>query len=580
MRRFLPGKGLAALLVLLAMVLLAGACAGAEPTPTPTPTPTLVPTPTPTATPRGAATPTPTQRVVLVATPTPSPTPTPPAAAPRKPEGSLSIALSTLGNQGWGGAAWSRATDRTWGHTMYEPLWGAAPGGVGPMLAKEWSLGGDGKTWTIKLREDVQFHKGYGNMTADDVVYYFPWVMENSAPGGSGPDFKAYFASLEKIDKYSLRIITKNVQPDTPAQYSRLGFRIGWIQPKAHLEKGVAYVRDNPVGTGPFEFVSARPNELKVRALEKHWRVVPSFRDVTFQEILEPSTRIAALKTGVADLIDVPLPLLSEVTKDRRMRTVAGKDVATANVVMCCIGMENVVFNDVRVREALNTSVDWPAIAAAVFSGQARPTGTYPLTPVTAGWEDLPPPPFNPTRARQLLNDAKFDFGRAIPLNSFAIAGVPDLPAMMEAAATYWQNIGLKIELRPIDSGTQRSLLQEGKLGNTLNASRSSAVPDASLYISSVFGDVGMIGEVASNGGGYDFPDEFDNLVKELRSALDPKANAAAANKVMRYWHDNHISIQALRVDLVYGMGPKIGSFTPLPGDTRLQDVAEIIRAQ
>ena len=49
------------------------------------------------------------------------------------------------------------------------------------MLAREWSVSPDGSTWTFNLNEGVQFHKGYGEMTAEDVI----WAMRQFGAEGS-----------------------------------------------------------------------------------------------------------------------------------------------------------------------------------------------------------------------------------------------------------------------------------------------------------------------------------------------------------------------------------------------------------
>ena len=40
-----------------------------------------------------------------------------------------------------------------------------------PMLATDWSMSPDGKTWTFNLRKGVQWHFGWGEFTAKDVVH-------------------------------------------------------------------------------------------------------------------------------------------------------------------------------------------------------------------------------------------------------------------------------------------------------------------------------------------------------------------------------------------------------------------------
>jgi ABC-type transport system substrate-binding protein len=41
------------------------------------------------------------------------------------------------------------------------------------MLAASWSVSDDFLTWTWKFHEDVQSHKGCGEMTAEDVLYSY-----------------------------------------------------------------------------------------------------------------------------------------------------------------------------------------------------------------------------------------------------------------------------------------------------------------------------------------------------------------------------------------------------------------------
>ena len=53
---------------------------------------------------------------------------------------------------------------------------------VEPDLAESWTLSPDGTVWTFKLKKGVQFHKGYGELTAEDVKFSFERQM-NRTPG-------------------------------------------------------------------------------------------------------------------------------------------------------------------------------------------------------------------------------------------------------------------------------------------------------------------------------------------------------------------------------------------------------------
>ena len=65
----------------------------------------------------------------------------------------------------------------TFGESMFAIKRDLTPG---PMLATEWSISEDFLTWTIKVREDVQFHKGYGQMTMEDVAWSYKEFHEGA----------------------------------------------------------------------------------------------------------------------------------------------------------------------------------------------------------------------------------------------------------------------------------------------------------------------------------------------------------------------------------------------------------------
>src|SRR5207247_10196250 len=88
-------------------------------------------------------------------------------AAARQPEGTLTVAVATFGNERWLPQLYVGAED-----VVLKPLWENllsrdAKGNLIPMLAEKWQVSDGGKTWRFQLRKGVQFHNGT-ELTAED----------------------------------------------------------------------------------------------------------------------------------------------------------------------------------------------------------------------------------------------------------------------------------------------------------------------------------------------------------------------------------------------------------------------------
>ena len=64
---------------------------------------------------------------------------------------------------------------------------------VVPMLAESWDISADGTTWTYHIRKGVQFHKGFGEMTVEDVVFSFGQIRDNEKHARASNARKIFF---------------------------------------------------------------------------------------------------------------------------------------------------------------------------------------------------------------------------------------------------------------------------------------------------------------------------------------------------------------------------------------------------
>src|SRR5881296_982929 len=110
---------------------------------------------------------------------------------------------------------WGTETPFAWRHVQAEkPLWDCVYDPLihrdpktfayRPGLATEWKPSNNMQTWTFKLRSSVQFHEGYGEMTAEDVKFTVEQNLKPDVPGGSAPFFRAQLDRVETPDKHTV----------------------------------------------------------------------------------------------------------------------------------------------------------------------------------------------------------------------------------------------------------------------------------------------------------------------------------------------------------------------------------------
>src|SRR5687768_2136062 len=104
---------------------------------------------------------------------------TPAAAAP---EGTLTVAVATFGNERWLPHLYVGAEDVVL-KPMFENLLTRDPksGELAPMLAERWQVLDGGKTWKFQIRKGVQFHGGRGELTAEDVRFTFAQIAKEGS---------------------------------------------------------------------------------------------------------------------------------------------------------------------------------------------------------------------------------------------------------------------------------------------------------------------------------------------------------------------------------------------------------------
>jgi peptide/nickel transport system substrate-binding protein len=199
---------------------------------------------------------------------------------------------------------------------------------VEPLLAESYELAGDLSYLDVTIRQNAEFHYGYGNVTAEDIA----WTMNeaNAAVNptsihGQAGDFAALFKEAVVIDEYSVRLPFNNYDPRWGANFlSHTSQSTVFFSKKAYDEKGAEFLRENIISTGPFRIVEWIRDDkavLEPADFDHYFWGKPALSQVRLLEVPEEAGRMAMLRTGEADVSDISLknvgPLVSEgfVTK-------------------------------------------------------------------------------------------------------------------------------------------------------------------------------------------------------------------------------------------------------------------------
>ncbi|HMF61995.1 MAG TPA: ABC transporter substrate-binding protein, partial [Vicinamibacterales bacterium] len=237
-------------------------------------------------------------------------------------------------------------------------------------LAEKWELKEEnGKPYLdIHIRKGVKFHNG-DPLTSADFEFSYSRLRDNKVSRWS--HLQAAVEKFEVIDDHHFLIRFKEGDGSYIADNLQL-----WAMPKKYFEKvGEEEFAKNPVGTGPWKFVSRTiKEEIKFEAFDDYWNKEqrPTVKNLTIKVIPEDLTRVAAFKTGAVDWIDAVPPAMVEEFK--KMPGVKTQSFVTPNNLY--LSMDAIrpssPFKDVRVRQAVAHAIDVDANIKSVLRGQGE----------------------------------------------------------------------------------------------------------------------------------------------------------------------------------------------------------------
>jgi len=278
----------------------------------------------------------------------------------------VGLTMTGLNSQG--------APDGPWGiaEGFFQPAGPVGSDIVSPVLAETWEVASDNSSVTVTLKKGVQFHWGFGEMTADDIVWSLTDLMAPESTHNQAGDYAAIVEPPVRIDDYTVRIPFKQYTVVwNQAYFNTFAGTNGTYSKKAFDEKGRDWMLENLVATGPYKLISFEPQAtVRLESFADHHTRPAPMKNLVINEVPEESTRLAMLRTGQADIVDVSLknikPMLEEGFKMSDSGKAAqegvffGGNYWEKNDHNCSKGQSSVSCPDIEVGTPMMVEVDRP----------------------------------------------------------------------------------------------------------------------------------------------------------------------------------------------------------------------------
>lgn len=358
------------------------------------------------------------------------------------------------------------AADRLVAQQVMEGLvqfdWGQeAPFPVKPRIAKSYEISEDARKITFFINEGIMFHGGYGELTAEDVVFSLKRHMDPAVASKAAAQF-VDVARIEAPGPYTVEVSLK--APSARSFLQTLAWQgPGMIVSKKATEELGDKIQRSPIGTGPYYFEKWSPGtKVILKRFDDYWGAPdwgfgnPAFDEIHCLIVSEDLLALDALEKGEIDVVGL-------VTKGsiKRAEQIEGISLQVAGGGSwqhhIFFNHKKALLSDIRVRKALAYALDLKTIA-----DRLGPMQEYYPSPfskiVFASSDEFWTYEYNPEKAKELLAEAGYPDGFTL---EFIYPKIYMYEDIVLEVTRYWKEIGIDVNLEVIEYGVYSKTVRE-----------------------------------------------------------------------------------------------------------------------
>lgn len=415
-----------------------------------------------------------------------------------------------------------------------------------PRVAESYEISEDGKDYTFHLADGVKFQDG-ADVTADDVVFSLELFKDSEYQGSQ-------ISMLTSVEATDDKTVVCHL--DTPYAPFLQGVCTPYICEKAYYDKDQDAFATNPVGTGPYKFVSrSTGSNIVLEANEDYFRGAPEIKNLTFEVIPDAATKAIALQTGEVNFAEIDSSVLTQLQANNQIKIAEVENSGFAYVSM---NLEKEPFNNEKVRQAINYAIDRDNLVSVCYEGEAEVNSNI-CSKARYGYsDDQPQYTYDPEKAKELLKEAgmetPYDLGEIMVAEKYS------------NLATVIQNdlkaVGLETTISVKEFNSYINDLTSGNYGITaLNMTLDGDTQSLEMAFTSDY-----IG--TANNARYNDPD-MDELFEEARTETDSDKRLEIFDKIFTKAQDeavyavlcNPLTLYAYNADLTCPEFPFEGNY-------------------